>query len=60
MMDVALMTYGPACQVSLNSVVITDKLYTNSSGQYLDLVYSIFPSKVDVLTILYRKVRSII
>jgi hypothetical protein len=54
--DVALMTYGPACQISINSVLLTDKLHTTPSGQYLDLVYSPFPSTVDVITILYRKV----
>lgn len=54
-MDVALMTYGPACQVSINSILLTDKLHTNPSGQYLDLVYSPLPSSIDVITVLYRK-----
>ncbi|EEZ98160.2 hypothetical protein TcasGA2_TC000586 [Tribolium castaneum] len=54
--DVALMTYGPAYQISVNSVLLTDKLHTTPSGQYLDLVHSPFPSTVDVITILYRKV----
>lgn len=54
--DGALMTFGPAFQVTVNSVLVTDKLHTISNGQYLDLVYSPFPSTVDVITILYRQV----
>ncbi|KAB0792527.1 hypothetical protein PPYR_14486 [Photinus pyralis] len=56
MMDVAFMTYGPAYQISINSILLTDKLYTTRSGQYLDLIYSPVPSTADVLTILYRRV----
>lgn len=55
-MDAALMTYGPAYQVSINSILLTDKLHTTPSGQYLDLIHSPVPSTTDVLTILYRKV----
>ncbi|XP_017782614.1 PREDICTED: vacuolar protein sorting-associated protein 13A-like [Nicrophorus vespilloides] len=55
-MDIAWMTYGPACQVSLSSLILTDKLHTTPSGQYLDLIHSPFPTTVDVVTILYRKV----
>ncbi|RZC35875.1 vacuolar protein sorting-associated protein 13A-like, partial [Asbolus verrucosus] len=55
-MDVALMSFGPAFQISINSILLTDKLHTTPSGQYLDLVHSPFPSTVDVITILYRKV----
>lgn len=54
--DLALMTYGPAYQISINNILLTDKLHTTSSGQYLDLVYSPFPSSNDVFTVLYRKV----
>lgn len=50
------MTYGPAYQFSLQSIILTDKLHTTSSGQYLDLVYSPFPSEGDIVTVLYRKV----
>lgn len=55
-MDVALMTYGPAFQLNVNSILLTDKLHTTPSGQYLDLIHSPVPSTVDVLTVLYRKV----
>ncbi|KAK9875024.1 hypothetical protein WA026_005834 [Henosepilachna vigintioctopunctata] len=55
-MDVALMTYGPAYQLSVNTILLTDKLHTTASGQYLDLLYNPLPSNVDVITILYRKV----
>ncbi|XP_063908904.1 intermembrane lipid transfer protein VPS13C-like isoform X2 [Zophobas morio] len=54
--DIALMTFGPAYQVSINSILLTDKLHTTPSGQYLDLIYSPFPCTVDVITVLYRKV----
>ncbi|KAF5301566.1 hypothetical protein FQR65_LT08871 [Abscondita terminalis] len=56
MMDYAVMTYGPAYQISVNSVSLTDKLYTTRCGQYLDLIHSPFPCNTDVLTILYRRV----
>lgn len=55
-MDVALMTFGPAYQISLNSFLLTDKFHTSSSGQYLDLIHTPFPSKEDVLVILFRRV----
>lgn len=55
-MDVALMTYGPAFQINVSSVLLTDKLHTTPSGQYLDLIYSPLPSNSDVVTVLYRKV----
>lgn len=55
-MDIALMTYGPAYQLSINSIFLTDKLHTTPSGQYLDLIYSPIQNNVDVLTVLYRKV----
>lgn len=57
-LDLALMTYGPAYQVSLNNVLLTDKLHTTTSGQYLDVLHSPFPSTVEVLSVLYRKVDS--
>lgn len=55
-LDLAFMTYGPAYQLSLNNILLTDKFHTTTSGQYLDLLYSPFPSSVDVLSVLYRKV----
>ncbi|KAJ8960584.1 hypothetical protein NQ318_013873 [Aromia moschata] len=55
-MDIALMTYGPAYQISVNSILLTDKLHTTPSGQYLDLVFSPLPNNQDVITVLFRKV----
>lgn len=55
-MDVALMTFGPAYQISLNNILVTDKLHTSSSGQYLDLIHTPIPSKEDVLVVLFRRV----
>ncbi|XP_066252577.1 intermembrane lipid transfer protein VPS13A-like [Euwallacea similis] len=57
-MDVAFMTFGPAYQISMHSVLLTDKLHTTSSGQYLDLIFTPLPNNGDVLTILYRKVNA--
>ncbi|XP_045467694.1 vacuolar protein sorting-associated protein 13C-like [Harmonia axyridis] len=55
-MDLALMTYGPAYQLSVNTILLTDKLHTTSSGQYLDILYSPLPSNIDICTVLYRMV----
>ncbi|XP_060526445.1 intermembrane lipid transfer protein VPS13C-like isoform X2 [Cylas formicarius] len=55
-MDVAFMTYGPAYQMSIHNVLLTDKLHTTPSGQYLDLIYTPMPNNADVVTVLYRKV----
>ncbi|XP_030755861.1 vacuolar protein sorting-associated protein 13A-like [Sitophilus oryzae] len=55
-MDVAFMTYGPAYQISIHSILLTDKLHTTPSGQYLDLIFTPLPNNLDVITILYRKV----
>ncbi|CAH1285360.1 unnamed protein product [Diabrotica balteata] len=55
-MDVAFMTYGPAYQITLNSLLLTDKLHTTHSGQYLDLLFSPVTSNQDITTILFRKV----
>ncbi|XP_050293548.1 intermembrane lipid transfer protein VPS13C-like [Anthonomus grandis grandis] len=55
-MDVAFMTFGPAYQMSIHSIILTDKLHTTSSGQYLDLVFTPLPNTGDVITVLYRKV----
>ncbi|GJQ74448.1 hypothetical protein Trydic_g21318 [Trypoxylus dichotomus] len=54
--DIAYMTFGPAFQISLNSILLKDKLHTTPSGQYLDLVYSPVPCIGNVITVLYRKV----
>ncbi|KAL1509464.1 hypothetical protein ABEB36_004192 [Hypothenemus hampei] len=55
-MDVAFMTFGPAYQISIHNVLLTDKLHTTSSGQYLDLIFTPLPNNMDVVTVLYRKV----
>ncbi|CAH1186159.1 unnamed protein product [Phyllotreta striolata] len=55
-MDVALMTYGPAYQLSLNSILLTDKLHVAPNGQYLDLAFSPVGNNQNVLTVLFRKV----
>ncbi|KAF7285850.1 hypothetical protein GWI33_009822 [Rhynchophorus ferrugineus] len=55
-MDMAFMTYGPAYQMSIHSILLTDKLHTTPSGQYLDLIFTPLPNNADVITILYRKV----
>ncbi|KAH1005296.1 hypothetical protein HUJ04_006309 [Dendroctonus ponderosae] len=57
-MDIAFMTFGPAYQVSLHSVLLTDKMHTTSSGQYLDLIFTPLPNNSDVVTVLYRKVNA--
>ncbi|XP_025830546.1 vacuolar protein sorting-associated protein 13C [Agrilus planipennis] len=54
--DLAYMTYGPAYQVSVRSICLTDKCHTTCSGQYLDLIHSPFPSKEDIFVLLYRRV----
>lgn len=58
-MDVAFMSYGPAYQMSIHSLLLTDKLHTTTSGQYLDLVFTPLPNNGDVVTVLYRKVSAI-
>lgn len=55
-LDIALMAYGPALQLSLSSVLVTDKLHHSNSGQYLEVLSS--DPKEDVLNLLYRKVRA--
>lgn len=55
-MDVALMTFGPSYQISLNSLLLTDKSHTSSIGQYLDLIHTPIRSKEDVLVLLFRRV----
>lgn len=55
-MDIALMSFGPAYQISLNSILLTDKSHTSSSGQYLDLIHTPVRSKDDVIVVLFRRV----
>lgn len=61
-MDLAAMDYGPAVQVTVGSLTLTDKLHTSTTGQYLDLIHvplspdTNLPSQQDLLQVLYRKV----
>lgn len=52
--DIALMAFGPALQVSVKGVRLSDKFHHSTSGQYLEVICS--DPKEDVLNLLYRKV----
>lgn len=59
--DLATMDYGPAVQISIGAVSLTDKMHTSATGQYLDLIHVPMPAdnnahKQDLLQVLYRKV----
>lgn len=51
-LDVALMEYGPAVQLSVAQALLTDKQHHSSTGQYLELL----TSGGELLNLLYRKV----
>lgn len=53
-LDVALMAYGPAVQLSVGSALLTDKQHHINSGQYLELL----TSSGELFNLLYRKVCS--
>ncbi|CAG5002581.1 unnamed protein product [Parnassius apollo] len=53
-LDVALMEYGPAIQLSVDQALLTDKQHHSSTGQYLELL----TSSEDLFNLLYRKVRA--
>ncbi|XP_047508917.1 vacuolar protein sorting-associated protein 13A-like isoform X2 [Pieris napi] len=53
-LDVALMAYGPAVQLSVGSALLTDKQHHSSTGQYLELL----TSSEELFNLLYRKVRA--
>ncbi|CAK1541918.1 unnamed protein product [Leptosia nina] len=53
-LDVALMAYGPAVQLSVDSALLTDKHHHSSTGQYLELL----TSNGELFNLLYRKVRA--
>lgn len=60
--DLATMDYGPAVQLTIGSLTLTDKLHTSTTGQYLDLIHIPLPAdssapQQDFLQVLYRKVR---
>lgn len=51
-LDVALMEYGPAVQLSVAQALLTDKQHHSNTGQYLEL----FTSSGELFNLLYRKV----
>ncbi|XP_026736347.1 vacuolar protein sorting-associated protein 13A-like [Trichoplusia ni] len=53
-LDVALMEYGPAIQLSVSQLLLTDKQHHSSTGQYLELI----TSSDELFNLLYRKVRA--
>ncbi|XP_034828930.1 intermembrane lipid transfer protein VPS13A-like isoform X1 [Maniola hyperantus] len=53
-LDVALMQFGPAVQLSVGQALLTDKQHHSSSGQYLELL----TSSGELFNMLYRKVRA--
>ncbi|XP_075975072.1 intermembrane lipid transfer protein VPS13A-like isoform X2 [Anticarsia gemmatalis] len=53
-LDVALMEFGPAVQLSVSQVLLTDKQHHSSTGQYLELI----TSSGELFNLLYRKVRA--
>ncbi|XP_072932453.1 intermembrane lipid transfer protein VPS13A-like [Epargyreus clarus] len=53
-LDVALMEYGPAVQLSVGQALLTDKQHHSSTGQYLELL----TSSGELFNLLYRKVRA--
>ncbi|XP_065221412.1 intermembrane lipid transfer protein VPS13A-like isoform X2 [Planococcus citri] len=54
--DTAFMEYGPAVQVSLGSISIVDKLHCSVNSNQTQILST--NGKPDVISILYRKVRS--
>ncbi|RVE50817.1 hypothetical protein evm_004566 [Chilo suppressalis] len=53
-LDVALMQYGPAVQLSIAQALLTDKQHHSINGQYLELL----TSSGELFNLLYRKVRA--
>ncbi|CAB3254271.1 unnamed protein product [Arctia plantaginis] len=53
-LEIALMEYGPAIQLSVGQVLLTDKQHHSSTGQYLELV----TNSGELFNMLYRKVRA--
>ncbi|XP_062531261.1 intermembrane lipid transfer protein VPS13A isoform X2 [Bombyx mori] len=53
-LDVALMQYGPAVQLSVGQMLLTDKQHHSATGQYLELI----TSSGELLNLIYRKVRA--
>ncbi|VVC88042.1 unnamed protein product, partial [Leptidea sinapis] len=53
-LDIAMMAYGPAVQLSVGSALLTDKQHHSSTGQYLELL----TTSGELFNLLYRKVRA--
>lgn len=53
--DTAFMEYGPAVQISLGSISVSDKLHNASGTNQTQLLST--EGKPDVISVLYRKVR---
>ncbi|XP_068633837.1 intermembrane lipid transfer protein VPS13A-like [Battus philenor] len=53
-LDVAVMEYGPAVQLSVDQALLTDKQHHSNTGQYLELL----TCSGDLFNLLYRKVRA--
>ncbi|XP_060801512.1 intermembrane lipid transfer protein Vps13 isoform X2 [Amyelois transitella] len=53
-LDVALMEFGPAVQLSIGQALLTDKQHHSANGQYLELL----TSSGELFNLLYRKVRA--
>lgn len=51
------MAYGPALQLSIKGILLTDKQHHSNIGQYLEVLAS--DPKDDVLNLLYRKVSNL-
>lgn len=51
------MKYGPALQISLNQLMLSDKLHQGTSGEYLELITT--ENCEEIANILYRKVKNI-
>nr|XP_045607569.1 vacuolar protein sorting-associated protein 13A-like isoform X2 [Procambarus clarkii] len=57
-LESAMMDYGPAIQITLNSLHLVDKYHHSPTGEYLELVSSPQVGSTCIATILYRKVRA--
>ncbi|GBP39684.1 Vacuolar protein sorting-associated protein 13C [Eumeta japonica] len=55
-LDVALMAFGPAVQLSVRSLLLADKQQHSDTGQYLEMIAS--DPQTEILNLIYRKVRA--
>ncbi|XP_059475627.1 intermembrane lipid transfer protein VPS13C-like [Neocloeon triangulifer] len=56
--DSALLQYGPAVQLGLASFQLVDKIHTCAGGCYIELMSGNSTKDVDILTVLYRKIKA--